>query len=1161
MSTAKQVSSFAAAGNPKILAEIINNACTRNYPQTLIESLALTALSSYSQSHNATKEETRTFLASIIRELHGYTPTDEEFGGQFICGKHIYPARTTSSAFTKRLCEIASDKHNKRAISVTTSDTKETETLSGDNQSLPTWLHEAEARGLFNSYFYRKTNPDLGHEVNIHTHFQERSLNEPNRDPSQHFSVSQYYLHYPDVRNAGINALQHYIEHGADRHRFPSDKIQNELTRHVSSLDMNSLRPPDSFTLNDKSIAIAAHIHYPDVLARYISIFKATQAFSDLVITTTSYSNKEEIENILRSNDFTRSTVHVYAENKGRDLGAYFAVAYDIIAKYDYVCKIHAKKSPHLGAFGESWSEYLLMATMGNENVVRNAVWLLSSNPDIGVLAPIPYAHATDNTWDSNFDLASEMCDMLGICNISEAYPEGLRYPSATVFWHQPKCLAPIREKIRPDFFPPEPLPIDGTRAHALERLIPALAHTNGFSTVYYRVPSLALSSTEEWKIMRWINCCADTNPVIIVGNDASNTGAPRTALALQRAIRMGERHQCLVVLLGGGPLVKDYTSTGDTFLFENGISNENVGDVFKYTDKKCIIVTNTVVTAEVGRVAKEYGHIHIALIHEHATTGYWHKDLFRHALCADFCIFPGARMVSAAISYAGIVGEGNISIMPQGLYRDDFPSVGYRESYSSVRAELELPKDSLIVLGCGTIERRKGVDRFIEIAKIFDQRYHSKVNNMSVYFLWIGGLPPNTDREKKWAITLIDNLKDIGLSNVYFLGSCICSDRYFAASDLFFLPSRFDPFPGVVLEAMACAKPIICFKGSTDVDAAFDDGMGGLSLDTDYDLVATEIHRLLGNKKMQQRMGEWNKRKVHAKYLFKHYANEIISLADSVISVVPASKPAKSSKRPISALASIIVPAYKTRPMYLQQLVDSLLRQSYANWELCISCSALPMDSRSYLVAMANADSRIKPVFIDKTVGISSNTNAAIAISEGDYILFVDHDDLLPSFCIEEIIDYHEIEDADLVYTAEDKVDKSGRRFYAPVFKHEYSEAALMRNNYITHIVSIGRRLLDEIGGLNSDYDGAQDYDFILRATESARKIVYLDNILYHWRVFEESTSSGDAAAKPYAIEAGRRALEAHLKRNGISNSYVTNGRLPFTYEVIETTMPSENS
>ena len=134
MSTAKQVSSFAAAGNPKILAEIINNACTRNYPQTLIESLAQTALSSYSQSHNATKEETRTFLASIIRELHGYTPTDEEFGGQFICGKHIYPARATSSAFTKRLCEIASDKHNKREISVTTSDTKETETLSRDNQ-------------------------------------------------------------------------------------------------------------------------------------------------------------------------------------------------------------------------------------------------------------------------------------------------------------------------------------------------------------------------------------------------------------------------------------------------------------------------------------------------------------------------------------------------------------------------------------------------------------------------------------------------------------------------------------------------------------------------------------------------------------------------------------------------------------------------------------------------------------------------------------------------------------------------------------------------------------------------------------------------------------------------------------------------------------------
>jgi glycosyltransferase involved in cell wall biosynthesis len=750
---------------------------------------------------------------------------------------------------------------------------------------------------------------------------------------------------------------------------------------------------------------------------------------------------------------------------------------------------------------------------------------------------------------------------MLGICKISEAYPEGLRYPSATVFWHQPKCLAPIREKIRPDFFPPEPLPIDGTRAHALERLIPALAHTNGFSTVYYRVPSLALSSSKEWEIMRWLDYCADINPIIIVGHDASNTGAPRTALALQRTIQLGKRHQCLVVLLGGGPLVKDYKSSGDTFVMENGISSENVGDVFKYTNKKCIVVTNTVVTAEIGRVAKEYGHVHIALVHEHATTGYWHKDLFRHALNADFCIFPGSRMVSAAISYSEVMRHGSISIMPQGLYRDDFPSVDYQESYSSVRTELGLPKDSQVVLGCGTIERRKGVDRFIEIARAFEEKYDSRVNGKYVCFVWIGGLPPNEDSDRRWAIRLIDNLQVHALSNIYFPGPCICSDRYFAAADLFFLPSRFDPFPGVVLEAMACAKPIICFKGSTDVDAAFDDGMGGFSLDTDYNLVIAEMHKVLSDRNMQQRMGEWNKRKIHSKYLFKHYANEIVNFAESLITDSPPPVSADSSTRSISALASIIVPAYKTRPMYLQQLIDSLLRQSYANWELCISCSALPTDSRSYLVAMANADSRIKPVFIDETAGISSNTNTAIGISNGDYILFVDHDDLLPSFCIQEIIDFHETEGADLVYTAEDKVDKSGRRFYAPVFKHEYSEAALRRNNYITHIVSIGRGLLDEIGHLNSDYDGAQDYDFILRATESAKKIGYLDKVLYHWRVFEESTSSGDAAAKPYAIEAGRRALEAHLKRNGISNSYVTNGRLPFTYEVIETTMPYENS
>ena len=116
-------------------------------------------------------------------------------------------------------------------------------------------------------------------------------------------------------------------------------------------------------------------------------------------------------------------------------------------------------------------------------------------------------------------------------------------------------------------------------------------------------------------------------------------------------------------------------------------------------------------------------------------------------------------------------------------------------------------------------------------------------------------------------------------------------------------------------------------------------------------------------------------------------------------------------------------------------------------------------------------------------------------------------------------------------MYTAEDKVDACGLNHFNPVYKYSFSEKKLLSHNYITHLSSFSRELIEGVGGFRSEYDGAQDFDLILRASSRAKKIVYIPRVLYHWRVFQGSTSDGSSNSKPYAVEAGKKAIESYLQ------------------------------
>ena len=247
--------------------------------------------------------------------------------------------------------------------------------------------------------------------------------------------------------------------------------------------------------------------------------------------------------------------------------------------------------------------------------------------------------------------------------------------------------------------------------------------------------------------------------------------------------------------------------------------------------------------------------------------------------------------------------------------------------------------------------------------------------------------------------------------------------------------------------------------------------------------------------------------------------------------------------------LLSIVVPLYKTPEKFLNKLINSVKAQSYANWELVLSDgSGEPSPIGEQLLAAVASDERIKVVKADVQHRIAENTNRAIEAASGEFIIFADHDDELePDALFEVVKALNEDPSLDIIYTDEDKTDENTANFFEPHMKPEFNPDLLRTVNYICHMFVVRKELLDCAGWLRPEFDGAQDYDLILRCTEKSQKIKRIPRVLYHWRAHEASTSE-DPESKRYAFEAGKRALQAHFDRLGIK-AEVYEGEKPGLY------------
>ena len=248
----------------------------------------------------------------------------------------------------------------------------------------------------------------------------------------------------------------------------------------------------------------------------------------------------------------------------------------------------------------------------------------------------------------------------------------------------------------------------------------------------------------------------------------------------------------------------------------------------------------------------------------------------------------------------------------------------------------------------------------------------------------------------------------------------------------------------------------------------------------------------------------------------------------------------------------SILVPLYNTPIDYLEQMIESVRKQTYSNWELCLADGSDNAHNyvEEYCLKISKYDKRIKYKRLTENRGISENTNECIKMASGNYIALFDHDDILDLTVLYEYMHAICDKNADFIYCDEDKFNEFGGELYDANYKPDFAVDNLRSNNYICHFTVFKKELLDKCGTFRKEFDGSQDHDLILRLTEQAENIVHIPKVLYHWRVSDASVAS-DPYTKPYTIEAGKRAVAEHLERVGLKGTVESTTIHPNIYRI----------
>jgi hypothetical protein len=358
--------------------------------------------------------------------------------------------------------------------------------------------------GYMDADYYLERNPDVRQAgADPVEHFLEHGWKE-GRSPSADFSVSDYFIANPDVAAAGVNPLVHYLRTGRNEHRrlklrFYGEYLDETVLSYLDEANPASASARAGFQLPGR-VAVAMHVFYEDLARELLDYTENVPGPCDIFITTADADKQGRIEAIVAG--YRKGAVRIrVAPNRGRDIAPFLLAFPELLDEYDYVCKVHAKRSLHSDReYAETWRRYLLESLLGSASVVAAVLEIFRDEPNVGLI--YPPAHRDVYPHVNWFGYEKSSMALLAEMGIHKGEEElhGVDFPAGTMFWVRPQAIKALADHFSHtgyQAFPPEPLPKDFTLMHMLERIVPFVCEGAGYKVVCAGVRSLVRNGAD----------------------------------------------------------------------------------------------------------------------------------------------------------------------------------------------------------------------------------------------------------------------------------------------------------------------------------------------------------------------------------------------------------------------------------------------------------------------------------------------------------------------------------------------------------------------------------------------------------------------------------------------------------------------------------------
>lgn len=624
---------------------------------------------------------------------------------------------------------------------------------------------------------------------------------------------------------------------------------------------------------------------------------------------------------------------------------------------------------------------------------------------------------------------------------------------------------------------------------------------------------------------------------VLLFSHETTLSGAPMQLMYLAQSLHR-QNWKIVFAAPAAGPISEKLGEDGIRVELDANFLIDPLRETLRALCRECdVVVANTIISWPAVKAAHREGIPVLWYLHETkvAVNLIRRIDEMREAFSRATLLVTPTR--HAAQLFAGLTPVPS-EVVPYGI-----PDVKRSTSPAASR--------SILFVTLGTFEPRKGQDVLVDAIGQLDSKTRAKAS-----FKLAGR---NLDRQFFYKI----RKHAAKLKNIELIGSLEHSESLalLESADAIICPSRDETMPLAIIEAAGFAKPVI----SADVGGISEwihDGMNGLLVPReDPAALAEAISRCVNEREIIKQMGEAARRTFERHFRLErfvaHFADLLQRLSekkqlpaqlsgyeqwigqyDAVTPINRVQLQRHLRALPRQPLISIVLPVFDPDLEVLAATIESVKKQIYERWELCIADDASTQPYvRPFLENLAAADPRVKVIFRKRNGHISASSNSALSLATGEYCALLDHDDVLAenalAFVAMEIAQHPH---AALIYSDQDSISRDGVRSN-PFFKTDWDPMLFLGQNFINHLGVYKTSLLREIGGFREGYEGSQDYDLALRCIERlhADQIRHIPRILYHWRMVPGSVATS-GKEKPYAKDAARRAIADHLARQGVA-------------------------